>query len=103
MKFIKTARQKNSLKDFLLVLPFLLLIAVFAYYPLYGWVYAFFDYKPPFPLSWDKFVGFKWFISMVENPIKVKKAFTGSYQHLCHERAQSFVLMVSYDFCSLSE
>ena len=73
MKFIKTARQKNSLKDFLLVLPFLLLIAVFAYYPLYGWVYAFFDYKPPFPLSWEKFVGFKWFISMAENPIKVKK------------------------------
>ncbi len=73
MKFIKTAKQKNSLKDFLLVLPFLLLIAVFSYYPLYGWVYAFFDYKPPFPLSWDKFVGFKWFVSMVENPTKVKK------------------------------
>ena len=73
MKFIKTAKQKNSLKDFLMVLPFLLLIAVFSYYPLYGWVYAFFDYKPPFPLSWEKFVGFKWFISMVENPVKVKK------------------------------
>ena len=73
MKFLKTAKQKNSLKDFLLVLPFLLLIAVFSYYPLYGWVYAFFDYKPPFPLSWEKFVGFKWFVSMVENPIKVKK------------------------------
>ncbi len=73
MKFIKTAKQKNSLKDFLLILPFLLLIAVFAYYPLYGWVYAFFDYKPPFPLSWNKFVGFKWFVSMVENPVKVKK------------------------------
>ncbi len=73
MKFIKTAKQKNSLKDFLLVLPFLLLIAVFSYYPLYGWVYAFFDYKPPFPLSWDKFVGFKWFVSMVGNPTKVKK------------------------------
>ena len=73
MKFLKTARQKNSFKDFLMVLPFLLLIAVFSYYPLYGWVYAFFDYKPPFPLSWDKFVGFKWFVSMVENPVKVKK------------------------------
>lgn len=73
MKFIKTAKQKNSLKDFLMVLPFLLLIAVFSYYPLYGWVYAFFDYKPPFPLSWEKFVGFKWFVSMVENPVKVKK------------------------------
>ena len=73
MEFIKTAKQKNSLKDFLMVLPFLLLIAVFSYYPLYGWVYAFFDYKPPFPLSWEKFVGFKWFVSMVENPVKVKK------------------------------
>ncbi len=73
MKFLKTAKQKNSLKDFLMILPFLLLIAVFSYYPLYGWVYAFFDYKPPFPLSWEKFVGFKWFVSMVENPVKVKK------------------------------
>lgn len=73
MKFLKTARQKNSFKDFLMILPFLLLIAVFSYYPLYGWVYAFFDYKPPFPLSWEKFVGFKWFVSMVENPVKVKK------------------------------
>ena len=46
-------------------------MAIFSYYPLYGWVYAFFDYKPPFPLTMDKFVGFKWFISMVENSTKV--------------------------------
>ena len=68
-----TIRQKNSIKDFLMIIPFLLLILIFSYYPLYGWVYAFFDYKPPFPLSWEKFVGFKWFVSMVENPVKVKK------------------------------
>lgn len=73
MRIVKNAKQKNGLKEFLLILPFLLLIAVFSYYPLYGWVYAFFDYKPPFPLSWDKFVGFKWFISMVENEVKLKK------------------------------
>lgn len=73
MKLLKNERQKNSLKDFLMIVPFLLLILVFSYYPLYGWVYAFFDYKPPFPLSWEKFVGFKWFVSMVENPVKVKK------------------------------
>ncbi len=73
MQLIKNERQKNGIKDFLLILPFLLLIAVFSYYPLYGWVYAFFDYKPPFPLSWDKFVGFKWFVSMVENEVKLKK------------------------------
>ncbi len=73
MQLIKSEKQKNGIKDFLLIVPFLLLIAVFSYYPLYGWVYAFFDYKPPFPLSWDKFVGFKWFVSMVENEVKLKK------------------------------
>jgi putative aldouronate transport system permease protein len=57
----------------LYILPFILLVAVFSYYPLYGWVYAFFDYKPPFPLTMDKFVGFKWFISMVDNSIKVNQ------------------------------
>lgn len=72
MKFIKNTK-KRSLSDFLMVLPFLLLIAVFSYYPLYGWIYAFFDYKPPFPLDFHKFVGFKWFVSMVENPVKVRK------------------------------
>lgn len=70
---IKNIRKRTAIKDFLMIVPFLLLILIFSYYPLYGWVYAFFDYKPPFPLSWDKFVGFKWFVSMVENPVKVKK------------------------------
>ena len=73
MQLVKTEKQKNAVKDFLMIVPFLILILIFSYYPLYGWVYAFFDYKPPFPLSWDKFVGFKWFVSMVENPVKVKK------------------------------
>ena len=72
LKF-KSQKKKQAVTDFLLIVPFLLLILIFSYYPLYGWVYAFFDYKPPFPLSWDKFVGFKWFVSMVENPIKLKK------------------------------
>ena len=73
MQLVKTEKQKNAVKDFLMIVPFLILILIFSYYPLYGWVYAFFDYKPPFPLSWEKFVGFKWFISMVENPVKVKR------------------------------
>ena len=69
----KTKKQWNSFKEFLYVLPFIILVLVFSYYPLYGWVYAFFDYKPPFPLSWDKFVGFKWFVYMVDNPVKIKQ------------------------------
>lgn len=73
MNFFQNKRKVRSLKEFVYILPFLVLVAIFSYYPLYGWVYAFFDYKPPFPLTWDKFVGFKWFSSMFENSVKVKQ------------------------------
>jgi putative aldouronate transport system permease protein len=63
----------RSLKEFMYIVPFLVLVAVFSYYPLYGWVYAFFDYKSPFPLSMEQFVGFKWFVSMFENAVKIKQ------------------------------
>lgn len=64
---VKTMR---GLREFAYIVPFLILIFIFSYYPLYGWVYAFFDWRPPFPLTMDKFVGLKWFQSMVENDIK---------------------------------
>ncbi|ULO05258.1 sugar ABC transporter permease [Paenibacillus sp. 19GGS1-52] len=63
--------RSNSIRKFLYISPFMVLLAVFAYYPLYGWVYAFFDYMPPIPLSQSPFVGFKWFHSLVENQVKV--------------------------------
>jgi len=66
-------RKARGIREFIYILPFMLLVAVFSYYPLYGWVYAFFDYKPPFPLSMDQFVGFKWFVSMVDTPVKVRQ------------------------------
>ncbi|WP_317971496.1 ABC transporter permease subunit [Paenibacillus sp. CCS19] len=63
--------RSMSIRKFLYVLPFMALLAIFAYYPLYGWVYAFFDYSPPIPLSKSPFVGFQWFHSLVENQVKV--------------------------------
>jgi putative aldouronate transport system permease protein len=71
MDLSKSKKKAQSLKEFLYIVPFLALVAIFSYYPLYGWVYAFFDYKPPFPLTMDSFVGFKWFKSMVENSTKI--------------------------------
>ena len=56
-----------------MVLPFIILVLVFAYYPLYGWIYAFYDYKPPALLSDSKFVGFKWFTFMMDTDIKRKQ------------------------------
>ena len=73
MKSVRVNKKWNSIKLFLMILPFLVLVFVFSYYPLYGWTYAFFDYRPPKPFSDSEFVGFKWFISLVENPIKVKQ------------------------------
>ncbi|NLE01231.1 MAG: sugar ABC transporter permease [Fibrobacter sp.] len=73
MKSVSVNKKWNSIKLFLMILPFLVLVFLFSYYPLYGWTYAFFDYRPPKPFSDSEFVGFKWFISLVENPIKVKQ------------------------------
>ena len=69
----KNRRKRRGFREFLLILPFLLLVFVFAYYPLYGWVYAFYDYKPPKPLSQSEFVGLKWFTSIVSNKVKTKE------------------------------
>ncbi|MCR5773228.1 MAG: ABC transporter permease subunit [Butyrivibrio sp.] len=69
----KNKRDKRAFVNFLLVAPFIILTLVFCYYPLYGWVYAFFDYRPPRPMTMDSFVGFKWFKSMVESPVKIQQ------------------------------
>lgn len=73
MRFFQNKKKLQSYKEFLYVLPFLVLVAIFSYYPLWGWIYSFFDYRPPNPLSMDDFVGFKWFYSIVENPVKTKQ------------------------------
>lgn len=66
-------RKARGYREFLYILPFLILVAIFSYYPLYGWVYAFYDFKPPAPLSQAPFVGLKWFRYMVDNPVRVKQ------------------------------
>jgi putative aldouronate transport system permease protein len=55
---------------FLLLLPFLALTTLFAYLPLAGWRYAFFNYRPGIPLKWADFAGFKWFASIVSSPAR---------------------------------
>jgi len=71
MKAINNKKKMRAYKEFLYILPFIILVAVFSYYPLYGWVYAFFDYKPPIPLSDSEFVGLKWFKYMLENETRI--------------------------------
>ena len=66
-------KKAYSLKLFLLVLPFIILVLLFSYYPLYGWMYAFYDYKPPKTLANCPFVGFKWFASLISSETKIQQ------------------------------
>ncbi len=55
-------------KLFLMMLPVILLSFIFAYLPIWGWRYAFFDYKPGGVIGPDNFVGFKWFGTLFNDP-----------------------------------
>lgn len=59
--------MESKYKLFLMFLPFAILGFLFCYLPLYGWRYAFFDYKSGGTLSMDNFVGFKWFTYLFQN------------------------------------
>ena len=61
MNSMNKRKKIQGYKEFVLITPMILLVALFSYYPLYGWIYSFFDYQPPLPFSWDSFVGLKWF------------------------------------------
>jgi putative aldouronate transport system permease protein len=62
-------KNKEGIQLFLYSLPFLVLVFLFSYLPLHGWVYSFFDYKAGLKLADCKFVGFKHFVSLVANPV----------------------------------
>ncbi len=73
MELVRNKKRLESIKKFLYILPFIVLIGIFSYYPLYGWIYAFYDYKPPIPLERSHFVGLMWFQSMIKNQVKVNQ------------------------------
>ncbi len=45
----------------LLALPFVLFVLLFSYAPLFGWAYAFFDFRPGVKLAQSAFVGLEYF------------------------------------------
>ena len=69
----KTRRSGSSIRLFLYVVPFLILVFLFSYLPLYGWIYSFFDYKPALGLGHSQFVGLQWFRLLVDSPTQLKQ------------------------------
>ena len=64
--------KRHGFNLWLLIVPLLIFVVLFSYLPLFGWVYAFFDYQPPIPLSKSKFVGLQWFEMMIQNPAQLR-------------------------------
>ena len=61
-----SSKQKRSIKLFLIAVPFLLYIFAFSYIPLFGWIYAFFDFSPFLGpnIFQQQFVGFAKFAQL---------------------------------------
>lgn len=72
MNAIKTMEKQSGFRLFLLILPLLGLVFVFSYMPLYGWLYAFFNYKPGRDLFSCEFVGLDNFKMMFADSYAVK-------------------------------
>ena len=87
--------METKFRLFLMFLPFIALVAVFSYLPLWGWRYAFFDYKVGDTLTMDKFVGFKWFTELVKNPKRFEEHSRNEFYRACHQLA-------SHGVCHLS-
>ena len=68
-KTTKNAAQGRKL--FYYLIPFIILCFLFSYFPLHGWIYSFYDYKPPLKLSQCEFVGLKWFRTLFANKTQV--------------------------------
>lgn len=70
---VSQLRKRRGIRLFLIALPFLCLAFIFSYLPLYGWVYAFFNYDPPLKLNQCEFVGFAWFSTLFGNAAQSKR------------------------------
>ncbi|MBB6635903.1 ABC transporter permease [Cohnella thailandensis] len=60
--------RKDGVKLLLMASPFVLFAFAFSYVPLFGWIYAFFDYHPGIPLNRTEFIGIQNFRDMFSDP-----------------------------------
>lgn len=63
--------MSDGTKLLLMAVPFIVLIFAFFYVPLFGWLYAFFDYTPGIPLLHSKFIGLAAFTKIVRYPDEI--------------------------------
>lgn len=65
---IRTMKDRDGWKLFWMAMPFMVFIFVFAYMPLWGWSFAFVNYRPGRSLLNSTFVGWKNFTTLFAQP-----------------------------------
>lgn len=63
---------KMNMFKYLMILPVLVYLAIFAYKPMYGLIIAFMDFRPNLGIARSKFVGLKNFIAFFRDPFFVR-------------------------------
>ena len=87
----RNAGSKRSFGLFLSIVPFLVLVFLFSYFPLYGWIYSLYDYRPALGIGRSPFVGLQWFRLLVGSPTQVAQIL----QVMANTLAMSFLGIAS--------
>ena len=74
----RKALTKENIYLFVLTLPFITAIFLFSYLPLYGWRYAFYDYKVGIPLIQTDFIGVEKFILIFKHSKDILRVMTNT-------------------------
>lgn len=68
---VRPVGVRKSFWLFLCILPFMVLLFLFSYLPLYGWIFSLYDYKPALGLNGSEFVGLQWFRMLFDSPTQL--------------------------------
>ena len=60
-KAVSVTKPRKDYKLLYYALPFMIIVLLFNYVPIFGWIYAFFDYVPGVKLKDSEFVGIEYF------------------------------------------
>ena len=60
-KAVSVTKPRKDYKLLYYALPFMIIVLLFNYIPIFGWIYAFFDYVPGVKLKDSEFVGLEYF------------------------------------------
>lgn len=75
----KSKFGKESMQPFLLSLPFVIFVFAFSYVPLFGWAYAFTDYRAGMQMSDISFVGFQHFAAIWKNKSELLRVLRNTF------------------------